>query len=375
MQIPIRPIHEVKGEQTVAQYARVFDRLAALFRDVVLRGPPVADAARWIHHEVGGARHRFAQPLTLTPYAAARACSARCRFCSETLRDDNASPVRASSLRPGPGYLSQLRAALACLDGLPLSYSFSGLESTDDPDWLLTLLGTLASLEVGPSIEGSVMYSNGAGFVQHGARLIPALASFGLSCIEWSRHHDREAANQDIMRFRDGQQVAGQATFERTLSKVAHHIPVKMVCVVQRGGIETAGDVLRYLAWAQALGAATVIFREFSGLPSSYRHNTTRRYVDGSRIGMDGLLQACIDDPKFRLSCEPLALTSGYYFWNARWRSKQGGEVVFESSDYGAMLERENSGLIYKLVFHANGHLCSGWQPDRNVLWSPHGRP
>ncbi|MGH8080716.1 MAG: hypothetical protein ACREP7_09080, partial [Lysobacter sp.] len=46
-----------------------------------------------------------------------------------------------------------------------------------------------------------------------------------------------------------------------------------------------------------------------------------------------------------------------------------GLNIVFESSDYGAMHRRHASGDIYKLVFHADGRLCAGWQPDRDVLW------
>ena len=66
----------------------------------------------------------------------------------------------------------------------------------------------------------------------------------------------------------------------------------------------------------------------------------------------------------------PLSITEGYYFWNLRLREQDSGmEIVFESSDYAAMHRRHASGDIYKLVFHGNGRLCAGWQPDRDVLW------
>ena len=276
----------------------------------------------------------------------------------------------AAALRPGASYFEHLRDVLKALHGLRLSWSLSGLECTDDPDWLLALLDTLKSGQA----EESVMYTNGAGFADDGHRLLPALSHFGLSWLEWSRHHDQQAQNQHIMRFRASVKMAAQPVFEKALKNALGQIPVRLVCVVQRGGIETRADVLRYVSWAHSLGVRTVIFREFSELPENYQHNATRRYIDDSRIAIDALLQDCMEDAAFRRSYSPVALTGGYYFWNARWQDADTREVIFEKSDYRAMLEREAGtpeGLIYKLVFHANGNLCSGWQPGRHVLWSP----
>ncbi|MET0334918.1 MAG: hypothetical protein ABW190_11650 [Rhizobacter sp.] len=376
MHIPLVPLEQAVRSHPLITTSRVFDRLSEMFRDVALRSAPPTDHERWHEHTIDGTAYRFTQPLTLTPYASSRPCSARCRFCSENLRSGAEQGVPASLLRPGADYFSVLRQALAQLKGLPLSYSLSGLESTDDPDWLLALLHTLRTASAageGPVVGESVLYSNGAGLVTHGDALIPALVSTGVSWVEWSRHHDQDDRNQKIMRFRDGQSVAQQAEFEHAVRQVAGHLPVKMVCVVQRGGIETAHDVQRYVHWAKQLGASMVIFREFSALPAHYQANATRRYVDDARIAIDDLMLACLEAPAFWHNFEPLALTGGYYFWNSRWQHRDGFEIVFERSDYGLMLEREASGLIYKLVFHANGNLCAGWQPERNVLWSAHG--
>lgn len=372
--IPLLPVGQAQANPVLHHNLAVIERFGALFREVLLREPPAADPARWREHVVDGVRHRFAQPLTLTPYAAVRPCSARCRFCSETLRDVGDSGRMAAALRPGAGYFAQLRAALAQLHGLPLAYSLSGLESTDDPDWLLELLATLKEAPFGPLVEEAVMYSNGAGLVAHGERLLPALAAFGLSAIEWSRHHDQAGANQRLMRFRDGQPVADGAAFRQAVERVNAAIPVRLVCVVQQGGIAKPADVLRYLDWAHGMGVGTVIFREFSELPASYRANPARRYIDGARVAVETLLHGCMADRGFRDRYQPQLLTSGYYFWNARWATAGGQEVVFEKSSYVTLREHEASGAVYKLVFHANGHLCAGWQPDRHILWRPDGR-
>ncbi len=340
------------------------------------RVPSLHDASRWRDHAIGDRMWRVAQPVTFTPYASARPCSARCRFCSETLRT-HVGGASADTLRPGVDYFATLRDALSQLRGLPLSYSLSGLESTDDPDWFLRMLDTLdtASHE-GVPVDERVLYSNGAGFAHEvGERLIDALSAFGLSWLELSRHHHDETANQRIMRFRAQEPIAGNHRFEQVARALARRLPTRWVCIVQHGGIADADDVQTHLRWAARHGAGTVIFREFSRLGDGYRDTGSRRYIETNRVSIESLIEACMASPLWS-DLTPTQITEGYYFWNLRLRHSSGMDVVFESSDYTAMHERHASGDIYKLVFHANGRLCAGWSPDRDVLWDAgHGRP
>lgn len=376
MHIPLVNTQDLAQRHITPLDSALLPQLQQLFRQTLLRAPPRDDASRWYAHTIAGRPYRFAQPLTFTPYASARPCSARCRFCSETLHASDDSGARAAALRPGSQYFASLSRALRALQGVPLAYSLSGLESTDDPDWLCQLLATLHAADAaGPQVEGAVLYTNGAGLVRDGARLLPALERFGLSWVEWSRHHDAAAPNDRIMRFRSGERVAQQADAEGAIQATNAVVPVKLVCVVQQGGIANADDAWRYIAWARALGVRTVIFREFSALPTTYQANVTRRYVDAQRVRIDDLLAQCLASPRFRHTFEPEVLTQGYYFWNARWRDARGTSVVFERSDYDALHACEQTGWVYKLVFHANEHLCAGWQPDQHVLWSPHAMP
>jgi hypothetical protein len=361
----------------------LFARLRAMALPLRHRLPPEEDGARWIAHRIGERTYRVAQPITFTPYASARPCSARCRFCSENLRTVDGG-VEASLLRPQADYFDALRSALRQLHGLPLSYSLSGLETTDDPEWCLRMLRMLdEAARDGVSVDERVLYSNGAGFARAGGeRLIDALVNFGLSWLELSRHHHDEARNRAIMRFRPEESIDANPTFETVARSLAARLPLRMVCIVQRGGVETSRDVADYLRWAETIGARTVIFREFSRLDARYRDNATRRYIDSARVPIEALVEPFIkpfieddihdtahsqaDAPEFT----PVGLTEGYYFWNLRLRHRSGIEAVFESSDYAAMHRRHASGTLYKLVFHGNGRLCAGWSPDRDVLWS-----
>lgn len=122
-----------------------------------------------------------------------------------------------------------------------------------------------------------------------------------------------------------------------------------------------------YLRWAQLRGVTAVILREFSQLGPQYRNNVTARYIGGARIDVAALLAACLADPELSAEAQPVHATSGYYFWNVvlHWRGMQ---LTFEASDYVRMHARHASGRIYKLVFHANGRLCGGWNPEQHVL-------
>ncbi|MDP9895974.1 hypothetical protein J2W32_005074 [Variovorax boronicumulans] len=366
---PAPPVEIALADLPRSAGSPLFERLRASVSQVTRRTPLAHEAARWHTHTIGGVARRFAQPITFTPYASVRPCSARCSFCSENLRKtDGGTP--ASRLRPASDYFDGLARTLRALRGVPLSWSLSGLETSDDADWMLQLLHTLtASEKDGPLIEDRVLYTNGAGFAApQGEALRCALQAFGLSWLELSRHHHDGATNQAIMRFRPEVTIGDQTVFERTARQLADAVPLRLVCILQRGGVAQPQDVAAYLSWARQCGASTVVFREFSRLDDCYRDNATARYLRAERVSMDALLTACLDDPEVSRGWTLEALTEGYYFWNLRLRTESGLNVVFESADYGAMHARHATGDIYKLVYFADGQLCAGWEPGHDVL-------
>ena len=338
---------------------------------VVQRVPSVDDAERWVELDLAGRRHRFAQPITFTPYASVQPCSARCRFCSENLRAAIAGRA-AAQLRPGLGYFQGLAAVLAELTSLPLSWSLSGLENTDDADWMLRLLSVLSAAEVaGVAVDSRVLYSNLAGFAgPRGEALIEALHSFGLSWVEVSRHHHDEQGNQAIMRFRDGQAVARNESFAQTLRALDRRLPIKLVCVVQRGGVASADAVQAYLEWAWRLGARQVIFRELARMDGGYLPNATARYIGTHRVDVGELLVDCLSNPAFAGQWQPRRATRGYYFSNLVLSDHEGREIVFEAADYGDMQQKHASDRVYKLIYFANGELSADWQPGQRTLWT-----
>jgi hypothetical protein len=319
---------------------------------------------RIVEHAIGGVTRRVAQPVTLTPFASAQGCSARCVFCSETLVHRDARTL-AASLRPAGDYHAGLRRALRELRGLPIGISLSGLEATDDAGWLLGVLDALGDHERESPVEERVLYTNAAGLAREttGATLLPRLRDYGLTRAEVSRQHFDQGANDAIMRFRPGRPIRDRAVFERTLIDVQDHVPVRLVCILQAGGVATAEGVAAYVAWAAKLGVGDVVFRELSRLGEEYADNRPLRTIEANRVALEPLVEALWP------TLVPHAVTAGYYFWNVR-TTLAGVTVTFETSDYREMKRRHTSGVVFKLIYHANGNLCGDWDPDREVLFS-----
>lgn len=350
-------MHESLIEQAMPAAQRVF-----------YREPRAQEPHRWVRHVIGGRTYSVVQPVTFTPYAAVRPCSARCRFCSENLRE-RASAKHASLYRPADDYFECLRKALRELEGLPLSYSLSGLENTDDPDWFVELLESLSAHTMASRVEERVLYTNLSGLVagQANKDLWQAVASFAFTRFEVSRHHYQDQINQRLMRFRNGLPVRGNGAFERTLSALNEISAIKLVCIVQKGGVERVEDVRAYLSWAKSLGIRDVIFREMSFLGDGYLNNGTYRYVLDHRVSVADLYQSLCRELASDGPARVVSATRGYYFENVQ-MLLDGVRVTFEHSDYREMHSKHDSGEVYKLVFHANGNLCADWSPNRHVL-------
>jgi hypothetical protein len=338
---------------------------------IVHRAPPIDDAGRWKSLSISGHTYNVALPVTFTPYASVRPCSARCLFCSENLRRIVTS-TPAAVLRPQGHYMESLRKALGLLRGLPISYSLSGLEATDDPHWLIAVLNVLREHALQSPVESRVLYTNGAGLSDNstGSQLIESIVKFGFDWVEVSRHHFSASLNQSIMRFRDKVAIRNQHVFESTIRYLAQQVPIKLVCIVQQEGIHTTESILRYVDWAAGLGVSGVIFRELSKLDNSFRMNATARYIATNRVSIARLFSQLVSELGSGAQLKFLRMTDGYYFWN--FKGQYGPvELTFEAADYELMHQQHDSGRIYKLVFHANGNLCADWDPERHVLWRP----
>lgn len=159
-------------------------------------------------------------------------------------------------LRPGPDYFRAVEHCVAAAERRTVVV-FVARPGNDRRSRLIAdLAATLATTPNGPRIEQRVFYSNFVGFAPaQAAQLIDALGDFGLWWIELSRHHPLQAGNDAIMRFRPDARIADAATFAHTAQRIAARPPVRLVCIVQRGGVDNADAVAQYIAWARSCAA------------------------------------------------------------------------------------------------------------------------
>lgn len=348
------------------EFSEILKQLSIDSPPVVNRMPAKGEKDRWVKASIDGREYQFALPITFTPYASATACSACCKFCSENLRVKNES-LCASTLRPSETYFEGLENALTQLRDVPLSYSISGLEASDDPVWFQELLKVLQQHESDAKVEDKVLYSNASGLVE--GELLQSIKAFGLSWIELSRHHHEAQVNQRIMRFSSQNPIASNGALAQVIEQYRNACPIKLICVVQKGGVDDLDGLLAYLSWAKNLGIRQVVFRELAQLDNTYRQNATWRYVNESRISVASLFKQFAYWVASQSTLKAKQLTNGYYFSNVIVECN-GLEITFEGSDYRQMHEKHSTDAVYKLVYHANGNLCADWSPARNVIFS-----
>jgi hypothetical protein len=144
---------------------------------------------------------------------------------------------------------------------------------------------------------------------------------------------------------------------------------VKLVCIVQSEGINDLESLVEYIYWVASLNVKNIIFRELSLLDNNYKENSTFNYIARTRVSIGELAEKFINRFFSGGSLKIVQATNGYYFCNLV-VDFNGIVITFESSSYIDLKKKHESGKVYKLIFHANGNLCSDWNPDRNILFS-----
>lgn len=290
--------------------------------------------------------------LSFTPYIY-NACSANCAFCSEKLIRDGQVMVCDGLC---DDYVERLKHVFSRLHDRPVFLSLSGKEPSESVDVLEMIMKEAKTfIENGGIITEKVMYSNLSGFCKEKEQLKKVLLEGGVNRIECSRHHYDEEKNQAIVNFKEGETIKSNAVFQALVKELNRMVPMKMVCVLQRQGIATAEDILRYLEFAQQTGVCEVVFRELAMFDDAVDQCMTSKYIVENRVELKEILEQ-LDPAIFR----ELHIVEGYYYFSFQYKY-QDMHVSFEMSDYEEMIRKHYGDELHKLILYPNGMLCKDW--------------
>lgn len=300
--------------------------------------------------------YKCKKQISFTPYIY-NECSANCQFCSEHLVRQGKAMVCKDIC---DNYIDKLNNILENLKEISVFLSLSGKEPTESLSFVENVLAAVAIFEnTGGEISSKVMYSNLSGVVNNLDKVKQLIEEYNINRIECSRHHFDEEINQSIMRFKQ-QKIKENIIFENIIKKLSAMVEIKLVCVIQRGGIDTFDKVCRYLDWARTIGVKQVVFRELAMFDKTVDRNTTATYIVNNRIELMDILKKL--DNNFKLD----RITSGYYYMSFAYLY-QGMNVWFEMSDYEEMNKIHESDKVYKLIYYPNGKLCLDWNMKREI--------
>ena len=219
-----------------------------------------------------------------------------------------------------------------------------------------------------PRFNEKVLYTNATGLYTH-PELLPLLKEAAFDRLEISRCHYSEEVNQKIMFINRNEPVYLNTHFERAVENALDYVDVKLSCILTKTGITSKKGIESYLDWAISLGVKEVVFRELSILNDHYKENNTKAWIDQNRVEIDPILASLSEELTTKNShWEFSHCNTGYYYYNEHYNYKNKVEAIFETSSYNELIQRNELGVIQKLVFHSNGNLCGDWDPESVVI-------
>lgn len=294
-------------------------------------------------------------------------CNARCPFCIEEVRPASRGGRLAVQRRieaDDARYFGALDTVLDALAPLDPSVSITGGEASIDPR-LPEILVRLKKRRP----RKLVLTTNGSGLLA--GDTLERVIDAGVHHLNISRAHWDDAANQRLMGFAAAPSVAQLPQLVTTAQ--GGGTQVRLSCVLLTGGVDGIATMREYLAFARRMGVRRVIFRELMRVDAAtVRASRHTRFADRNRVALDPIYAALDAAADFEFHKQIV----GYYYYVEVWRhlADDGAiDVVLEGADLARLeaTRRADPALIHELVFHANGHLCSTWQPWDGVLGPP----
>jgi pyruvate-formate lyase-activating enzyme len=237
--LPLAGLHEVAPDGRLGARMRLEDAMArslALHADAFLPWDSI-------------------RPRSISFLPIARGCQAACSFCFSKA---SASVEQPQARIDWAGIDLWLQRALA--RGAERAVITGGGEPT-----LVKRVDLLRLVRACRArFDKVVLITNGLALVSQGeaeaALRLAELQAAGLSVLAVSRHHVDETANAALMKIATHTPVLLRA--RRAQADAFRGLRLRLVCVLQRGGVDSEAAVDAYVNWAAANGADEVCFKE-----------------------------------------------------------------------------------------------------------------
>ncbi|MFE3195075.1 radical SAM protein [Nocardia sp. NPDC059240] len=225
--------------------------------EFALRPTTVEDAMAASLHLHGSALRRYAdlRPRSVSLLPVASACQARCSFCFSSASISSDQPPARVPWDAVASWLESARAA-----GAKRAVITGGGEPTLLPfDQQLRLVSACSA-----AFPKVVLITNAHTLAkgEHSdvADRLAALGTAGLSVLAISRHHQDDAVSERLMMLRTPVDAVVE-TWRRDRDRWPG-LRMRLICVLQQGGVADATGVADYLSWAVAHGVEEVCFKE-----------------------------------------------------------------------------------------------------------------
>lgn len=287
-------------------------------------------------------------------------CNANCSFCAwmqcNKCKRDQVSDA---------AYLNNLEEAI---EKVLLPLSLAAYITGGEPSKSTRLLGILSLLNK-YNIPKVVMTTNGSGLldVMEKKLVIEHLAEHKVKQLNISRAHYDSESNQRIMQFISGADIM-HADMMRKIAAYANanNIKMRLSCILLKNGINSIDEMIKYLDFYRKLGIKNVVFREILDIdPADIVNKIKDQYCLENKVSIDDIWKDMDGNNNFEL----LLSLRRYYYYVEVWKYRDMEIVTTDASLVELEAERrKNPNVVYDLIFHANGKLCSRWTENKDIL-------
>ncbi|NVM01003.1 MAG: 4Fe-4S cluster-binding domain-containing protein [Candidatus Helarchaeota archaeon] len=325
-----------------------------------------------INWDVKGKTYKVYSNVNLSIYSG-QECNGNCSFCVEQLRPlsrGRSLESQKTIISDDKEYFKLLEKTLNATKQLNPSISITGGEPSKD-----IRLCSILDCIINSNMRKRTMTTNGSGLLdvnnETNLQVIDLLVHAKLSHLNLSRAHYNENINHQIMDLDEF--FSNEKLREIVIRAKMGGIRPRLSCVLLSGYVDNIQEIVKYLDWAASMGVENVVFRQLMQFDhKTHLKNRITQFCQDYFVPLVPLLQEIYQNeynyhPDFKF----IKQVMGYYYYvevfHYRKPRNRGIDVVFEEADLSFIELRKQTDLkkniIYELIFHPNGHLCSTWQP------------